>query len=97
MLHPQILPGGVVRPGVGIAARGGQALVAQGLLHEVGRGAAVERVGGMGVPKPMWRDAIGGAGVSRFAGRSVRIDSEDSSVMVAGVVGRSFSGRGSVS
>ena len=31
MLHLQILSGGVIRPGVGIAAGGGQALVAESL------------------------------------------------------------------
>ena len=47
---------------MGVAAGGSQTLVAERLLHEVGRGAAVERVGGVGVPKPMRRDARGGAG-----------------------------------
>ena len=47
---------------MGIAAGGGQALMAERLLDEVGRGATVEGVGGVGVPKPVRGDAIGGAG-----------------------------------
>ena len=33
---PEIPPGGVIRPGVRVAAGGGQALVAKRLLYEVG-------------------------------------------------------------
>ena len=57
-LHPEILPGGVIRPGVGIAARGSEALMAERLLHKMGGGAAVERVGGVGVPKPVRGDVL---------------------------------------
>jgi len=62
LLHSKILPQGVIGPRVGVTARGGEALVAERLLHEVSRRAAVEGVGGVAVPKPMRRDALGGAG-----------------------------------
>ena len=58
----QILPRRVIRPGVCEATGGRQALMAERLLDEVGRGATVEGVGGVGVPKPVRGDAIGGAG-----------------------------------
>ena len=61
-LHPQILARGVIRPGVSVAAGGSEALVAEGLLDEVGRGAAVEGVRGVGVPKPVRRDVFFDAG-----------------------------------
>ena len=64
-LHPQILPRRVVRPGVGVAAGGGEALVAKRLLNEVGRGAAVEGVRGVGVPEPVRGDVFFDAGVTR--------------------------------
>jgi len=62
LLHSKILPQGVIGPRVGVTARGGEALVAERLLHEVSRRAAVEGVRGVGEPKPMRRDALGGAG-----------------------------------
>ena len=45
----------VVGPGVGVAAGGGEAGVADGGLHEVDGGAAVERVADMGVAQPVRR------------------------------------------
>ena len=62
--HPQVLPRGVIRPGVGVAAGGGEALVAEGLLDEVGRGAAVEGVRGVGMPEPVRGDVFFDAGVA---------------------------------
>ena len=50
---------------MGVAAGGGQALVAEGLLYEVGRGAAVERMGGVGVTEPVRGDVLFNAGVAR--------------------------------
>ena len=55
LLHFQILPRRVIRPGMGVAAGGGEALVAEGLLHEVGRGAAVKGMRGVRVPEPVRR------------------------------------------
>ena len=40
---------------MGVAAGGGEALVAEGLLHEVGRGAAVKGMRGVRVPEPVRR------------------------------------------
>jgi len=42
-LHPQIPPEGAIQLRVGVEARGGQAPVAEHLLHKVGRGAAARR------------------------------------------------------
>ena len=47
---------------MGIAARGGEALVAKGLLDEVSRGAAIQGVRGVGMPKPVRRDVFFDAG-----------------------------------
>ena len=47
---------------MGVAAGGGEALVAERLLHEVSQSAAVERMGGVRVPKPVRGDAFRGAG-----------------------------------
>ena len=41
------------RPGVRVAAGGGEALVPEGLLDQVGRDAAIEGVWGVGVPEPV--------------------------------------------
>ena len=50
---------------MGVAAGGGEALVAEGLLHEVGRGAAVKGMRGVRVPEPVRRDVFFDAGVAR--------------------------------
>ena len=50
---------------MGVAAGGGEALVAEGLLNEVGRGATVEGVRGVGVPEPVGGDVFFDAGVAR--------------------------------
>ena len=50
---------------MGVAAGGGEALVAERLLDEVSRGAAVESVRGVGVPKPVRGDVFFDAGVAR--------------------------------
>jgi len=42
-LHPQIPPEGAIQLRVGVEACGGQAPVAEHLLHKVGRGAAARR------------------------------------------------------
>ena len=47
---------------MGVAAGGGQALVAKRLLHEVGRRAAVEGVRGVRVAEPVRRDVLFDAG-----------------------------------
>ena len=43
---------------MGIATGGGEALVAERLLNEMGRGAAVEGVRGVGMPEPMRGDVF---------------------------------------
>ena len=50
---------------MGVAAGGGEALVAEGLLNEVGRSAAIEGVRGVGVPEPVRRDVFFDAGITR--------------------------------
>ena len=52
-LAGEVSGGTVCRAGMGIAAGGGQAGVADGLLHEVGGGAMVEGMGDMGVAQPV--------------------------------------------
>ena len=47
---------------MGVAAGGGEALVAKRLLHEVGRGAPVEGVGGVGVAEPVRGNVLFDAG-----------------------------------
>ena len=47
---------------MGVPAGGGEALVAEGLLHEVGRRAAVEGVGGVRVADPVRGDVLFDAG-----------------------------------
>ena len=54
----QVARRAVVGPGVGVAAGGGEAGVADGGLHEVDGGAAVERVADMGVAQPVRRDGF---------------------------------------
>ena len=50
---------------MGVAAGGGQALVAEGLLHEVRGGAAVESVRGVGMTKPVGGNVFLDAGITR--------------------------------
>ena len=59
---------------MGVAAGGGEALVAERLLYEVGRGAPVEGVGGVGVAEPVRGDVLFDAGVTRcFADDPLRL------------------------
>ena len=50
---------------MGVAAGGGEALVAERLLNEVRWGAAVEGVRGVGMPEPVRRDVFFDAGITR--------------------------------
>lgn len=59
------MPGAaVVRPGVQVAAGGGDAGVAERRLHQADRRPVVERVRSMGVPQPMGADRAGQAGTA---------------------------------
>ena len=58
----QVFRGGITRPGVRIPRGGGQTGVTQGLLDDVHRGAAIERMRCVGVPEVMRRYLAGQVG-----------------------------------
>ena len=49
---------------MGVATGGGEALMPEGLLDEVGRRATVEGVGGVGVPEPVEGDVLFDTGLA---------------------------------
>jgi hypothetical protein len=57
-LVPQIKTGALSWPGVKISASGRHRSMTERRLNEVDRGAAVERVAGVGVTHPVWRDLL---------------------------------------
>ena len=60
----QVEPGAFRRPGVEVAAGGGDRGVAEGGLHQVDGGVAVEGVAGVGVAHPVGRDVLFEAGAA---------------------------------
>ncbi len=55
-LHGQVAGRAIGRPGVQVAASGGDRFMAQGRLHKVDRAASVEGVAGVGVSEPVRAD-----------------------------------------